>query len=484
LGTLFLPDALPICSWASDPNFFNTMRNIGVYAFDQGVYYGTVSSAFTLAAKQQGFVVSIYTILDPDTMVRNAAAGVDFMETDFPHIMNQLQPPQIAHAAGGIPISGATNVALSPTLTWVVGSNATAHRIYFGTDPVPAFLREQNYDLVPLTNLLAATTYYWRVDEVTPSGVLTGAVWNFTTSGIALPTNFVYEWTFDRGDLSPALGGGTMEYADNATVDVTAFGITDGVTVPHIGGRPATYMRVPGFTNDANGYLLSFNESGANGGGAYINRFTFIADVLVPENMGWTALFNTNPDNDNDADWYIDNGGHLGIAELGYSSASLASNVWYRIAFAADLAANMVRYHVNGTLVHQRTGSALLDGRFSLYSKDDPGPDLLLFNEGAPGVFTHELIVASVAFVDRTLTPSEISGLGLPNSDGIFVRRLAISRTGAEVRLDWAGGPNIRLQRSMTLSPNATWQNVNHPAGASTYTETSAGTAFYRLRRD
>jgi glycerophosphoryl diester phosphodiesterase len=472
-------------SWSSDPNFFNTMRNIGVYAFDQGVYYGTVSSAFTLAAKQQGFIVSIYTILDPDTMVRNAAAGVDFMETDFPHVMNQLQPPQIAHAAGGIPISGATNVTLSPTLTWVIGSNAIAHRIYFGTNSTPAFLREQSYDLVPLTNLLAGTTYYWRIDEVTPSGVLTGAVWNFITSGALLPINANYEWTFDRADLSAALGGGTMEYADNATANMTVFGTTDGATVPHIGGRPATYVRVPGFTNGANGYLLSFNDSGANGGGAFINRFTFIADVLVPETIGWTALFNTNPDNDNDADWYIDNEGHLGIAELGYSSASLASNVWYRIAFTADLGANAVRYHVNGALVHQRTGLSPLDGRFSLYSRDDPGPDLLLFNEGnASGVFTHELLVASVAFVDRTLTPSEIFGLGVPNADGIFIRRLVISRTGPEVRLDWAGGPNIRLQRSIDLSPNATWQNVNHPAGASTYTETSAGPAFYRLRRD
>jgi hypothetical protein len=135
------------------------------------------------------------------------------------------------------------------------------------------------------------------VDEVTPSGVLTGAVWNFTTATTPPPTNAVYEWSFDNG-LSAALGRGTMEYADNATANITAFGTTDGAGVPHIGGRPATYMRVPRFTNDvANGYVLSFDDSGANGGGAYINRFTFIADVLVPGPIGWTALFNTNPEN-------------------------------------------------------------------------------------------------------------------------------------------------------------------------------------------
>jgi hypothetical protein len=267
---------------------------------------------------------------------------------------------------------------------------------------------------------------------------------------------------------------------------MTAFGTTDGLNVPHMGGRPATYMRVPRFTDIANGYLLSFNDTGANGGGAYINRFTLIADVLVPGPMGWTALFNTNPGNANDADWYFDNMGRLGNGELGYSSFSIVSNAWFRIGFVADLGAGTVRYHVNGVVVHQRTGGSLLDGRFSLYSRDDPGPDLLLFNEGdTSGVYTHELLVASIAFVDRTLTPSEISALGAPKADGIFVRRLAISQTGGNVTVNWTGSPTTRLQRSVTLSRSpAAWQNVNHPAGASTYTESATGAAFYRLRQD
>ena len=72
-----------------------------------------------------------------------------------------------------------------------------------------------------------------------------------------------------------------------------------------------------------------------------------------------------------------------------------------------------------------------------------------------------------------------------PLARRIFVRRLAITQTATNVTLNWIGSPTIRLQRSATLSPSpAAWQNVNHPAGASTYSEASAGTAFYRLRQD
>ena len=145
----------PSGSWASDLNYFSNLRSIGVWGFDAGVYYGTVNPAFVRAAKAQGFMVSIYTILDPDTMVRNAAAGVDYMETDFPHIMNQLQPVQSTAATGPIPSNNALNISADATLMWITGSNATAHRVYLGTNSTPGFLRQQSYDIVPLTNLFA-----------------------------------------------------------------------------------------------------------------------------------------------------------------------------------------------------------------------------------------------------------------------------------------------------------------------------------------
>lgn len=174
----------PPVSSISDPNFFNNMRAMGVFGFDLKVYYGAVNSEFVRAAKEEGFMVSVYTILDPDTMVRNAALGVDYMETDFPQIMNAIQPPQFTAASGPTPTNGAVNVSTSPLLTWVVGRNAIAHRIYFDTNSNPAFLWQQTNDVFVASHLTVNTTYYWRVDEVTASGTVTGPVWSFTVGSV------------------------------------------------------------------------------------------------------------------------------------------------------------------------------------------------------------------------------------------------------------------------------------------------------------
>lgn len=231
-----------------------------------------------------------------------------------------------------------------------------------------------------------------------------------------------YEWNFNAGNLSTTLGNGVMSYADAESGTLTTFGNTGG-GVPNINGQVAAYMHVPAFANLANGYLLKLNDSAPNGGGDYINQYTILFDVLSPGSLNWTPFFNTAPDNANDADFYLADDGSLGIGPLGYSSAGvIAADTWYRIAFAADLGAGTASFYVNGISVHDRTGSSLLDGRFSAYSNLDVEPSFLLFNEGdTSGQYTHELYVSSVAFADRTLSQAEILALGGPNAQGIFV---------------------------------------------------------------
>jgi len=233
-----------------------------------------------------------------------------------------------------------------------------------------------------------------------------------------------YEWNFQLGDLSAALGGGAMTYADGAVTEgLTTFGTTDGATVPNINGSAASYMHVPAFADQANGYHLDLANSGPNGGGSYLNQYTLIMDVLVPGGLNWTPFFNSDPANGNDADFYVAPDGALGIGALGYSPAgTVAADTWLRIAFAADLAAGHVSYYLDGTSVFDRTGDALTDGRLSLYSNADAGPDLLLFNEGdGSGQYTHELYVSSIYVTDRTLSPAEIAALGGPQYLGIVV---------------------------------------------------------------
>jgi hypothetical protein len=241
-------------------------------------------------------------------------------------------------------------------------------------------------------------------------------------SGLVTPSRAAeYQWDF-AGNLDSTFGTGTLSYADASTQALTTFQTTDGSVVPHIAGEPATYMHVPAFTQLSEGYNVEFSATGPNGGGAYVNRYTMIFDLVFPNDLNWTPLFNTNPDNTNDADWYVVYDGSIGIAALGYSEVNqIAPDTWYRVAITVDLGAGRASYYVNGASVFELSGPSLLDGRFSLYSNADAGPDVRLFNEGdETGQYTHELLVSSFYFADRDLSPSEIFALGGPTAGGIF----------------------------------------------------------------
>lgn len=232
-----------------------------------------------------------------------------------------------------------------------------------------------------------------------------------------------YEWTFDGGDLASSLGGGIMTAADAATQGQITYGTTNGTTIPHINFQTSQFLAVPSFAGVTNGLLLTLPSSGPNGGGSYINDYSIVMDVYSPGAAGWQALFNTDTSNANDADFYINPSGQLGIAALGYATTPLvAQNQWNRIAFVADLDAGIVKYFVNGTLAFTRTGSSMTDGRFALYSNANSGSDLLLFNEGdTSGVYTHSLYVNSIGFTDSTLTDAAVAALGGANANGIFI---------------------------------------------------------------
>lgn len=296
-------------------------------------------------------------------------------------------------------------------------------------------------------------------------------------------------WDFDRGDLSITAGVGSLEYADGAaTAALTSFGTTDDVTVPYINGLPARFMRVPAFTQAANGYALTM-PTAPNGGGGYVNRYTMVFDLLIPGSVNWTPLFNTNPGNANDADFYVSDTGALGIAALGYSAdGAIAPDTWYRIAFVADLGAGLVTYYVNGDAVHSRTGASLLNGRFSLYSGQDAGPDVRLFNEPS-GSYTHELLLNSFMFTDRAMSAEELKALGGPSATGIPADititeplKLTISMQAATVVLSWSGGAGpYQLQRTASLA-NPSWENAGPPTTANTFSETVGSVAaFYRV---
>jgi len=258
------------------------------------------------------------------------------------------------------------------------------------------------------------------VNGGTRAKLLLGLASAVTFAGAAMAAS--YEWTFDGGNLSTSLGNGSMTYRDAQTASLSAFGTTGG-GVPNIGGQAANFLHVPVMPNIGNGYHLTLNDTGPNGGGSYVNNYTVIFDLLSPGNINWTSLLNTDPLNasGNDGDFYIASDGSVGIGSGGYSAAGIfAADTWYRLAFVDN--GTTLSYYLNGTFVGQRTTGVSIDGRWSLYSNLDLGADLLLFNEGdTSGNYTHELYLNSIAFVDHAMTGGELAALGGPSAQGILV---------------------------------------------------------------
>ncbi|MHC4226619.1 MAG: discoidin domain-containing protein, partial [Planctomycetota bacterium] len=99
-------------------------------------------------------------------------------------------------ASNPSPNNGATDVPRDLVLSWLAGeltSPINGHKLYFSeniddvSNGIGAITMTPSSYAVP-QRLEFATTYYWRVDQITPDGtVFDGTVWNFTTELFAYP---------------------------------------------------------------------------------------------------------------------------------------------------------------------------------------------------------------------------------------------------------------------------------------------------------
>ena len=116
-------------------------------------------------------------------------------EVRFYSIPVQARQPQ--------PADGASNVALTASLNWRPGREATSHKVYFSNDQAavadgsaPVVTVADHSYTPPTMNL--GVTYYWRVDEVGEGGTYEGEVWNFTVQSF-LVVDDMESYTDDEG---------------------------------------------------------------------------------------------------------------------------------------------------------------------------------------------------------------------------------------------------------------------------------------------
>ena len=226
------------------------------------------------------------------------------------------------------------------------------------------------------------------------------------------------------------------------------------------------------------GYIMRHGIP-ANGGGAYVNQYTLIMDVLYPSwaNSTWRALLQTSPSNADDADFFVNTANGIGISSI--YEGNVTPDAWHRLAFAVDLSgpapSPTVAKFIDGVKVGQQTLGQGRDGRWSLFPASHPTTPwalLLADNDGD----NNYAFVSSVQIRGNRLSDAAIAAMGAPTA-GKIPGAICIERQGASLSIRWSGDT---LQSATELT--GPWTTV---AGASKpyVVPTPAGARkFFRAR--
>ncbi len=147
----------------------------------------------------------------------------------------------LGQATGPSPADGATDVSRDVVLSWTPGVSAApvnGHKVYFGDN-----FNDVNEGIGGVTQsestytpgrLDFATTYYWRVDEISspPTQMLfEGNVWSFTTELLAYPIENVTATASSAGhtDLGPenTINGSGLDENDLHSAEATDMWLSD-----------------------------------------------------------------------------------------------------------------------------------------------------------------------------------------------------------------------------------------------------------------
>jgi len=151
--------------------------------------------------------------------------------------------PEPNAAGNPEPNDAATGVSITADLSWKAGADTAAHGVYFGTNPTPDVSEFQGYQTATIFNpstMAAATTYYWRVDEVGLGGETTGEVWSFTTISRSAMPGFPADGTVIPGYLTDMYIWTKLIFIPGATA------------VEHTGYFNEDYSKVESRAEDAN----------------------------------------------------------------------------------------------------------------------------------------------------------------------------------------------------------------------------------------
>ncbi|MBM3847444.1 MAG: hypothetical protein FJ405_14325, partial [Verrucomicrobia bacterium] len=209
------------------------------------------------------------------------------------------------------------------------------------------------------------------------------------------------QWDFDDS-LNPSIGAGTLNLGFAAPAAASLFYFTNS----SIQGISAKVGYIGRGT-----FLRASHQLGKNGGGAAVNQYTLIMDVMFPERpSNFTALLQTGTANSTDGDWFIRKSPN-GIGVSGIYGGSVPEGEWTRLALVVDNVGKRYVCYVNGEKAMETATGLTLDGRFALFAAT------LFFadndQENGP------VLINSLQLRNEMLSAEEIASLGSPEARGL-----------------------------------------------------------------
>ncbi len=227
------------------------------------------------------------------------------------------------------------------------------------------------------------------------------------------------------GDLTATFGPGVAEFGGDGA-SYAQFGTTSGFGINDLAGEVGNVMRIdPPFELHS---IMMHHGAGANGGGAYVNEYTMIFDLYVPQeafdSFDWLGLYNTNAPNANDSDTFVRlSDGGVGIS--GVYDGQILPDTWHRLALVweLDTGSGYLDFHkyLDGVHIGTQNDLGSVDGRFSIYGRDDSSGDDYFWLLADDSGDECPAYISSFYFTDQPLQAGEIAALGSADADGIMV---------------------------------------------------------------
>lgn len=385
------------------------------------------------------------------------------------------------------PGMGEADVSKTRSLSWTAGFGATAHKVYLGLSNPPAYQGTVTAASFTPAVLASGETYYWRIDEVSSAGTVTGVLWNFMTKAEYNDPNHIGWWRFDESsgkiaydsseyendglfDQGPAFypAQSCVEFEQGANHGNCRIG-TKGMSLQQ--GAVCLWMTAAQETdNEVDSAFITRMAFGFRGANPRLDtsRIQIYMD-------GWSE---TNPSDPNGLIWHPDYQLDIGMGDnhtLMTNVKTLTLDTWYHVALVWNNGTATV--YVNGNDTIQSASCGAMD--YEWISAD-------IGNNGGEHHTAHTGLIDDVHMYNKALTAAEVLAIYNAGRPGIYYgpakRPVPANRAisvDAVTTISWIKGEGA-------MSHDVYFGTVNPPPFVLNTTSTSyspavltAGTTYY-----